>query len=179
MIAMLLGIPATSFAQRPARTSQFIKTSVYSAIPVTYRVNTDISLLPTPTSPIMWGMDTAWDSEDNVIRGTNYISKAVMKIGRVSFQATDVVGEDMVLSSAQQAALQRRLNHIALSGIKDIAFNHDNGQWSDPEKGPTYKANYYGKPVNWYRVIKASVLYAKQKGFNVVTIHIKVTIDNS
>ena len=168
--AMLLGIPATSFAQRPARTSQYIKASVYSAIPVTYRVNTDISLLSTPASPVMWGMDTAWDSEDNVIRGTNYISKAVMKIGRVSFQATDIVGEDFVLSSAQQAALQRRLNHIALSGIKDITLNHDNGQWSDPEKGPTYKANYYGKPVNWYRVIKASVLYARQKGFNVVTI---------
>jgi len=170
MIAMLLGIPATSFAQRPARTSQFLKASVYSAIPVTYRVDTDISLLSTPVFPIMWGMDTAWDSEDNVIRGTNYITKDVMKIGRVSFQATDVVGEDLVLSSAQQAALQRRLNNIGLSGIKDIALNHDNGQWSDPQKGPTYKANYYGNPVNWYRVIKASVLYARQKGFNVVTI---------
>ena len=123
--AMLLGIPATSFAQRPAHTSQYIRASVYSAIPVTYKVGTDISLLPTPASPVMWGMDTAWDSEDNVIRGTNYITKEVLKIGRVSFQATDVVGEDLVLSSAQQAALQRRLNHIGLSGIKDIGLNHD------------------------------------------------------
>lgn len=168
--AMLLEIPATSFAQRPARTSQYIKASVYSAIPVTYKVGTDISLLSTPASPVMWGMDTAWDSEDNVIRGTNFISKEVMKIGRVSFQATDVVGENLELSSAQQVALQKRLNHIGLSGIKDISLNHDNGQWSDPQKGPTYKANYYGKPINWYRVIKASVLYARQKGFNVVTI---------
>ena len=167
---MLLGIPATSFAQRPARTSQYIKTSVYSAVPLTYRVGADISLLSTPASPVTWGMDTAWDSEDNVIRGTNYITKDVLKIGRVSFQATDIVGEDLVLSSAQQAALQTRLYHIGLSGIKDIALNHDNGQWSDPEKGPTYKANYYGKPVNWYRVIKATVLYARNKGFNVVTI---------
>ena len=32
------------------------------------------------------------------------------------------------------------------------------------------KDNYYGKPEEWYRVIKASVLYAKSKGFNVITI---------
>ena len=167
---MLLGIPATSFAQRQARTSQYVKASVYSALPVTYRVDTDISLLSTPAYPVTWGMDTAWDSEDNVIRGTNYISKYILKIGRVSFQATDVVGEDFILSDAQQAALQTRLNHIGLSGITEIALNHDNGMWSDPEKGPTYKANYYGIPVNWYRVIKATVLYAKNKGFKVVSI---------
>ena len=171
IVAMLLGIvPATSFAQRPARTSQYLKTSVYAALPVTYNVGTDISSLSVPSSPINWGMDTAWDSEDNVTRGTNYITKEVMKIGRVSFQATDVVGANLTLSSAQQSALQRRLNHIGLSGVKDITLNHDNGMWSDPEKGPTYKANYYGKPVNWYRVIKATVLYARQQGFNVVAI---------
>lgn len=169
--AMLLGIvPATSFAQRPAHTSQYLKTSVYSSLPVTYNVGADIITQSVPESPINWGMDTAWDSEDNVIRGTNYITKDVLKIGRVSFQATDVVGEDLTLSSAQQSALQKRLNHIGLSGVTDIALNHDNGMWSDPEKGPTYKANYYGIPVNWYRVIKATVLYARNKGFNVVSI---------
>ena len=169
--AMLLGtVPATSFAQRPAHTSQYLKPSVHSALPVTYSVGADISTLSVPASPINWGMDTAWDSEDNVIRGTNYISKDVLKIGRVSFQATDVVGEDLTLTSAQKAALQQRLDHIGLSGVTDIVLNHDNGMWGDPEKGPTYKANYYGKPVNWYRVIKATVLYARSKGFNVVAI---------
>ena len=168
---MLLSIaPATFFAQRSSNTPQYLTTGAYNALPVVYNVNEDIASKNIPENPIKWGMDVAWDWDVNIIRGTNFLGKEVMKIGRVSFQATDIVNEDLILSANQQAALQNRLNLIARTGVKDIALNHDNGQWSDPEKGPTYKANYYGKPVNWYRVIKATVLYVKKKGFNVVTI---------
>ena len=170
-MTMLLGLcPATLFAQRGSQTSQYIVAGAYNALPVVYNINEEIATKTIPSNPVKWGLDVAWDWDQNILRGVNFLNKDVVKIGRVSFQATDVVGEDFVLSSAQQAALQNRLNLIGKTGVTDIAFNHDNGQWSDPQKGPTYKANYYGKPVNWYRVIKASVLYARQKGFNVVTI---------
>ena len=170
-IAMLLGIlPATSFAQRGSQTSQYIVAGAYNALPVVYNVNENIATRTIPSAPVVWGLDVAWDWEQNILRGVNFLNKEVVKIGRVSFQATDVVGEDLVLSAAQQAALQNRLNLIAKTGVTDLVLNHDNGQWGDPQKGPTYKANYYGKPVNWYRVIKATVLYIKNKGFNVVTI---------
>ena len=168
---MLLGIlPATSFAQRGSQTSQYIIAGAYNALPVVYNVNENIATRTIPSAPVVWGLDVAWDWEQNILRGVNFLNKEVVKIGRVSFQATDVVGEDLVLSAAQQAALQNRLNLIAKTGVTDLALNHDNGQWGDPQMGPTYKANYYGKPVNWYRVIKATVLYVKNKGFNVVTI---------
>ena len=168
---MLLGIlPATSFAQRGSQTSQYIVAGAYNALPVVYNVNENIATRTIPSAPVVWGLDVAWDWEQNILRGVNFLNKEVVKIGRVSFQATDVVGEDLVLSAAQQAALQNRLNLIAKTGVTDLVLNHDNGQWGDPQKGPTYKANYYGKPVNWYRVIKATVLYIKNKGFNVVTI---------
>ena len=171
ILAMLLGLlPATSFAQRGSQTSHYIVAGAYNALPVVYNVNDDITTKTIPSAPVKWGLDVAWDWDQNILRGVNFLNKDVVKIGRVSFQATDVVGEDLVLSSAQQAALQNRLNLIGRTGVTDIALNHDNGQWGDPQKGPTYKANYYGKPINWYRVIKATVLYVKRKGFNVVTI---------
>lgn len=163
IIAMLLGmLPTTSFAQRDAYASQFLNTGAYNALPVVFNVNEDIALMRIPDSPIKWGMDTAWDDQANVMRGTNFIGKDVMKVGRISFQPSDLVGEDLTLSNAQKTALQSRLNHMAITGVKDVLLNCDHEA--------LVSANYYGKPVNWYRVIKASVNYAKSKGFNVVAI---------
>lgn len=160
---MLLGaIPATSFAQREANASQNLVAGAYNALPVVFDVNANISMFSIPEAPVKWGMDTAWDDQANVLRGTNFIGKDVMKIGRISFQPSDIVGEDLELSSDQKTALQSRLDHIALSGVKDVLLNCDHEALNS--------SNYYGKPINWYRVIKASVNYAKARGFNVVTI---------
>ena len=163
IIAMLLGIlPATSFAQRDANASQFLNAGAYNALPVVFNVNENIALMKIPASPIRWGMDTAWDDLGNVLRGTNFIGKDVMKVGRISFQPSDLVGENLVLSDAQKTALQSRLNHMALTGVKDVLLNCDHEA--------LVSSNYYGKPTNWYRVIKASINYAKSKGFNVVAV---------
>ena len=35
---------------------------------------------------VRWGMDTAWDDEGNVRRGTNHIGKNLISTGRISFQ---------------------------------------------------------------------------------------------
>lgn len=131
-------------------------------VPVMFRVNTDISLCSVPEQPARWGMDTAWDSADNVTRGTNFIGKDVMQVGRVSFQPSDLVGDDFTLSYAQKSALQSRLNHIAISGVKDILLNCDHEKLN--------KTNYVHKPEQWYRVIKATILYCRSKGFNVITV---------
>ena len=144
-----------------------------SATPVFFHVDADLSQQPIPDAPLLWGMDVAWDSEDNVRRGTNYIGKEDLSVGRVSFQPSDLVGEGDVLSAAQQAALQRRLNHIALSGVKDIVLNCDHEVLCNKDNYPNCDqnyANYYGKPEEWLKVIRASVKYCRNKGFNVVTI---------
>lgn len=150
------------FAQTVPHSSQMLRGGVKDALPVPFKQNADISQHAIPEAPILWGMDTAWDSEDNVTRGTNYIGKDVMSIGRVSFQPSDLVDADGNLSSAQQAALQSRLNHIAISGVHSVILNCDHEALN--------KTNYYGKPEEWYKVIKASVKYIRAKGFSVVAV---------
>ncbi len=156
------GLSGTACAQRTPHASMMMRGSAGNAIPVPFRTDTDISRCTVPDAPILWGMDTAWDSEDNVTRGTNYIGKDVMRTGRVSFQPSDPVGDDGNLSAEQQKALLSRLNHIRISGVRDVILNCDHEALNS--------SNYYGKPEEWYKVIKASVKYIREKGFNVVTV---------
>ena len=162
LILTMIALTATvgMNAQRVRHTSEFIKAYEKSAVQVPFVIS---SILPENNgTPLAWGMDTAWDSADNVTRGTNYIGKDVMAAGRVSFQPSDLVTADGELSSAQKYSLQSRLNHIGISGVKNIMLNCDHEALNS--------ANYYGKPYEWYRVIKASVMYARNKGFNVVSV---------
>ncbi|MCR5394529.1 MAG: RICIN domain-containing protein [Bacteroidales bacterium] len=143
------------------------------AVPVPFGVDSALSGCSVPQAPIAWGMDVAWNSADNVQRGTNYIGQDCLQVGRVSFQPSDLVGEDLQLSSAQQATLQSRLDNIALSGVKDIILNCDHEVLCNADAYPNCAqsyANYYGNAQAWYRVIKASVLYCRKQGYNVVTI---------
>jgi len=110
---------------------------------------------------VSWGMDVAWNSSGNVRRGANYIGNALTS-GRISFQPSDLVGEDLVLSSAQQRSLRSRCNNIKISGVTNVIINCDHEALNSE--------NYYGKPVNWYRMIKASVLYARSQGLNVTSV---------
>lgn len=162
LATMLSGFPAASFAQNTIHSSMWVTSGKSDAIAVPFKADADISEYQIPQEPIKWGMDVAWDNEDNVRRGTNYIGKDVMATGRISFQPSDLVNENGELSVAQQAALQKRLDHIAISGVRNVILNCDHEALN--------KDNYYGKPEEWYKVIKASVLYAKKKGFNVITI---------
>lgn len=169
IFATLLAIPFSAekgghllFAQRTPNASMMMKGGAANAVPLSFKASADIGQSSIPASPILWGMDTAWDSEDNVIRGTNYIGTDVMATGRVSFQPSDLVDASGNLSAAQQSALQSRLNHIALSGVRTVTLNCDHEALNS--------TNYYGKPEEWYKVIKASVKYIKSKGFAVETI---------
>lgn len=153
--------------------TQLISQSKTSATPVYFQSGADISQYTIPENPVLWGMDVAWDNVDNVRRGTNYIGKEHLAVGRVSFQPSDLVGDNDELSAAQKNALQRRLNHIAESGVKDLILNCDHEVLCNKDNYPNCDqnyANYYGKPAEWLKVIRASVKYCKAQGFNVVTI---------
>ena len=129
-------------------------------------------------TPVIWGLDTAWPSEDNVRRGTNHIGKEYLGTGRVSFQPSDLVDENGELSASQKAALDNRLRIIAISGVKDIALNcdhevlcagdDDTEQWK--KEAAQHRANYVGKPAEWVRLFKATVNYCRNKGFNLLSI---------
>ena len=111
---------------------------------------------------VAWGMDVAWNWDFNVVRGTNYIGKDRIRSGRISFQPSDLVGDGYVLSAQQQFDLRQRINNIKLSGATEVILNCDHEALN--------RTNYYGKPQEWFKVIKASVLFAESEGLKVVSI---------
>ena len=113
---------------------------------------------------LRWGMDTAWNDGNNVRRGAIHIGKENLTYGRLSFQPTDSVGDDLVLSSAQQRALQQRVNNFRAIGTTKVLLNADP---YDPDKLAKY---YYGKPKNWYNVIKATTIAAQNLGMTIEAI---------
>ena len=165
-------MPATSFAQRIPSTSMKLAAPAKGAVAVPFSTDRPLSQYITPAQPVEWGLDVAWNWDQNVVRGTNAITKEVLKVGRVSFQPS-IMKDDKTLSDWQIANLQSRLNNIAMSGVRNIALNCDHEVLMEKEKYPDCDANYakyYGHPEEWYKVIKATMDYCLHHGFNVVTI---------
>ncbi|MCM1311470.1 MAG: RICIN domain-containing protein [Bacteroides sp.] len=112
--------------------------------------------------PVVWGLDTAWPSSDNITRGIAYIGKENLGTARGSFQPNDLVSASGELSAGQKTALLERLNLIKQTGVTDIVLNCDHEVLN--------KENYVGKPEEWVRLIEATAKYAQSKGYNVVTV---------
>jgi len=121
-------------------------------------------------TPVIWGLDTAWPSEDNIRRGVNHIGKEYLGTGRVSFQPSDLIDENGELSKNQKSYLNERLRLIGLSGVKNIALNCDHEVLCSYDNAEQHRKNYVGKPAEWIRLFKATVTYCRDKGFNVVSI---------
>lgn len=129
-------------------------------------------------TPVLWGLDTAWPDEWNIVRGTNFIGKEQLGTGRVSFQPSDLI-IDGELSDDQKRDLDRRLELMKRTGVKDIALNCDHevlcayGEDDTEEwiaEAAEHRKNYVGKPAEWIKLFKATVDYCRAKGFNVVSI---------
>ncbi len=129
-------------------------------------------------TPVLWGLDTAWPDEWNIVRGTNFIGKEQLGTGRVSFQPSDLI-VDGELSEDQKKDLDRRLELMGRTGVKDIALNCDHevlcaygenvtAEWE--AEAAEHRKNYVGKPAEWIKLFKATVNYCRDKGFNVVSI---------
>ncbi len=115
---------------------------------------------------VNWGMDTAWDWDYNVNLGIAHVGVGNFAYGRISFQPTDLVGDDLQLSTKQINALRSRIRHITSTGVTDVLLNND----VPGDQIESYRANYKGNPQAYYRVIKATVMKAKELGVNVVAI---------
>ena len=129
-------------------------------------------------TPVLWGLDTAWPDEWNIVRGTNFIGREQLGTGRVSFQPSDLIvnGE---LSEDQKKDLDERLKLMSKTGVKNIALNSDHevlcayGEDDTEEwkaEAAEHRKNYVGKPEEWIKLFKATVNYCRDKGFNVVSI---------
>ena len=113
---------------------------------------------------VRWGMDTAWNDRNNIVRGTYHIGRENLGYGRVSFQPTDSVGDDLKLSNSQQRNLNNRISNMKRTGVTRVLLN------SDPNNADKLAQYYYGKPKNWYNVIKATTIAAQQQGMTVEAI---------
>lgn len=119
---------------------------------------------------VKWGMDAAWDWNYNVNRGIAHIGIGNMETGRISFQPNDLVIDNgdgtYSLTNAQKQALQNRINLIKSTGTTETNINCDHEALNN--RGGL--ANYRGKPLEWYKLIKASVQYANEHGLKVVSV---------
>lgn len=150
---------AQEVAERLPHASQWLVAPVGAATQVSFGFDD-------PGTPyrVRWGMDTAWNDGNNVRRGVYHIGAENLGYGRLSFQPTDSVGDDLKLSSAQQRALNSRINNMKRTGVTTVLLNSDP---NDPDKLALY---YYGKPKNWYNVIKATVVAAQAQGMTIEAI---------
>ncbi len=155
-----------------ATSSQQLTVDKTTATPVPYSIDDAGEQLP-----VIWGLDTAWPDEWNMRRGTAYIGTENIGVARVSFQPSDLIvnGE---LSSAQKAALDRRLNLVRRSGATQLALNCDHEVLMTPSNATEaqkaqyaqHRANYVGKPEEWVKLFEATTRYCQSKGFTVVSI---------
>lgn len=115
---------------------------------------------------VNWGMDTAWDWDYNVNLGIAHVGVGNFAYGRISFQPTDFVDDDLQLSTRQVNALRSRIRHITSTGVTDVLLNND----VPGDQIESYRTNYKGNAQAYYRVIKATVMKATELGVNVVAI---------
>ena len=159
LIACLASVLSASAQERAPHSSMWILAPTASSTRVNYLYKGE-----GVERRIRWGMDTAWMSENNVLCGVNHIGKEYLSYGRISFQPTDSVGDDLKLSTEQYNDLKERVRMMKASGVTTVLINSDH---KDPTKIALY---YYGKPHNWYNMIKASVIEAEKLGMTVESV---------
>lgn len=153
---LLLLTQATNLPAQTEHASSNLTATTHTATPVPFNVEDE-----GVKRPVIWGLDTAWPSADNMNRGVAFIGKEHLSTARGSFQPSDLV-VDGELSAAQKRDLENRLNIIRLSGVTEIALNCDHEALNAD--------NYVGKPEEWAKLIEATTRYCQKKGFTVLSV---------
>lgn len=109
--------------------------------------------------PIRWGLDVAWDSEQNVRKGINHIGKENISIMRSSFQTTYPLVDDKELTASQISRLDTRTKLINLVGTDvDIVLNED----QEAGIAKYYVENGVANTDHWAELINASVKWLSE-----------------
>lgn len=112
-------------------------------------------------TPILWGLDTAWPSRENMLRGIAFMGSENIYLVRASFQPTlPLVNDD--LQSQQVIDLNNRLSLINLTGSDTkVALNCDH---------PSVHGWYAGNAQNWAQLMDATTRRVQARGRQVVSI---------
>lgn len=111
--------------------------------------------------PILWGLDTAWPSEDNIRRGVAFMGSSNVDVVRVSFQPThELVNNE--LHSEQIKWINTRIGLANLANPKaQLVINSDH---------PSVHAWYSGNAARWALLMDLTTRRYQHAGRNVVTI---------
>ncbi len=141
------------------------QTRLSSSIFLEPQAKTDVVIPFRPTDegiklPLRWGMDVAWNNEQNMRKGINFIGKENLTIARSSFQMNKELVGDTALTASQIQTLRDRTTTINLiSADVDIVLNADQGDGSTDFIIPYYTENNVAKPAHWAQLIDASVAW--------------------
>ncbi|MBQ8676145.1 MAG: RICIN domain-containing protein [Bacteroidaceae bacterium] len=114
---------------------------------------------------IKWGLDTAWDNEQNVRRSIAFMGKENVEVVRVSFQPTHALVNDETLTDEQLKAVNSRIRHAKLAGTPELIINSDH-----PSVDEYYTKNGQANADHWARLIMATTRLYQKAGLKVVTI---------
>lgn len=111
--------------------------------------------------PIMWGLDTAWASEENIKRGVNYLGQELIDVVRVSFQPTHAL-ENNDLTQIQKDSIDIRIKMVDLTGPDTkVALNCDHPHVDD---------YYVGNAEHWAQLIDLTAQRFQEAGREVVSV---------
>ena len=113
-----------------------------------------------------WGLDTAWYSEDNIRRGTAFMTEDLVDIVRISFTPTAALVNG-VLQSSEQATLAQRLDWVDLTGNNTVVCINEDSPTVDES---FIAADGYVDPVSWAELIDVTTAYAQSRGRTVVSV---------
>ncbi len=161
---LVLAYSGISYAQVTSCAS-FLKASQKSDVIVPFRYDD-----PGVQTPMWWGLDMAWISEDNLRTGIFFAGRDVIDYVRLSYQASASV-EGGSFSSDQLAALESRATPVLTWCKSDIGYYLE-------DDNPTEDSWYYDTSVSseergqrWAKVIDMTVDYFAKKGLtNLVAI---------
>ena len=151
--------------------ASFMKAKQRADVTVPYRI-TDEGV----ATPIEWGLDLAWLSEDNIRCGAMYAGKDIIDIVRTSFRPSASVASGE-LSQGQLDTIALRYNIIKKYLKSDITYNI-NDDHAIPGKEENCVVAWYNAPTSstarakrWAQVIDLSIKeYARLGLTNLVSI---------
>lgn len=112
--------------------------------------------------PIIWGLDTAWPSEENIRRGVAYVGPELVDVVRVSFQPTYPITDEGELTQDQKDYIDLRLNLVDFTGPDTkLVINCDH---------PSVDSWYVGNAERWAKLIELTTQRYQDAGRVVLSV---------
>ncbi|KJD34821.1 hypothetical protein PK35_02610 [Tamlana nanhaiensis] len=113
--------------------------------------------------PITWGLDLAWLSERNIIRGMAFMEANNVDVIRSSFMPTQPLLNDETLQGDALTNTNLRIDIIKnnLGAGTNVVLNSDH---------PSVNDYFKGNAANWAKLIEVTAQMHEAEGFNIVTV---------